>query len=343
MASVFPADMMLADQQTSIIIPNFNRADALPLTLQTLAEQTVPCDQYEVIVVDDGSTDGSITVLQELADKVPYTLTIYQQSRRRQGAARNLGAGKARFPLLLFLDSDTVSTQQMIAAHQRLQREQGPALVAGARRFWPDACTTIFTQVQHGDRLDRDQFEERGFSFQEVFSSNFSLPRRLFGEISGFDETLWAYEDTDLAYRVEQAGIPLIFSGEALGYHNHPMTLRDACRQQFQYQRHAAFFLYKHPELAGQIGHLWDKAPLRIGVDSPRLMMRKSVRRVLALTPFLKTTEWLVWRLEKAGSRKALRFLYPKVLGSYILTGYRQGLAELSYQLDRPLLIHEGA
>jgi len=313
----------------SVIIPSYNRSDALPATLGSLARQTLSDISFEVILVDDGSSDGSVALVERLQPELPYELMILRQENRGPGAARNHGARCAHHDLLLFWDSDMIAVPQTLAAHAELQAEAGPGLVAGARRALPDACSTLFGRIMYLDDLEVDQFTSRTPSFQEVFSSNLSINRRDFWRLGGFDETLWSYEDIDLAYRAQHAGMPLLFSRQALGYHNHPMTLEQACRQQEHYQERAVAFLVKHPELEGQIRHLIDKTPVRWGVDSPARILRKLVRRIIAASVPLHLLEAAVVQLEKHWRQPAvLEFLYWKILASYQLRGYQQGLRE---------------
>jgi len=319
----------------SIVIPSYNRADALPITLESLAHQTIMPGYFEVLVVDDGSTDGSTALVASLRQRLPYRLRLLEQAHKRQAAARNLGAKEAEGTLLLFLDSDVIASPALVERHRQLLLDsKGPALVAGARRFWEGACTTHYSQTIHGGAgLEVDQFAGRGMTFQEAHSSNLSMYRRTFLELGGFDEELWAYEDVDFAYRAQKAGVHLLFSREALGFHNHPMTLTQACRQLECYQKFAAFFLHKHPELAGQIRHLVDKAPVHWGSDPPAHVARKGYRRLLANRPLLGMMELVTLALERAHPQPSLlRPLYMQIMSSYMLKGYRQGLREVTDQ-----------
>jgi len=311
----------------SVIVPSYNRSDALPATLVSLARQTLGPDLFEVIMVDDGSSDGSVGLIEELRPQLPYELNMLQQQNRGPGAARNRGVRTAHHDLLVFWDSDMVAAPEMLNEHARLQEESGPALVAGARRPWSEALTTAFARTMYGDRTDEDQFSGRTPSFQEMFSSNLSIPRQSFFELGGFDESLRAYEDVDFAYRAQQAGTTLLFSREALGYHNHPMTLEEACAQQRHYQSCAPALLHKHPELAGQLRHLIDKAPISWGDDRPSLVVRKLIRQALAGQMGESTLTRVVCVLERLGIVPRLRArIYMAILSSCALHGYREGL-----------------
>jgi glycosyltransferase involved in cell wall biosynthesis len=309
----------------SIIIPNFNQADALPHTLQSLANQTVSPSDFETFVVDDGSTDSSLKVVERLIAQLPYELHLLQQDHRGPAAARNRGAEAATREILLFWDGDMIADSQVLEIHSTLhQRRQ--SIVAGARQPWEVAYTSIFERVTKFRSFGRDQFSGKTPTFWEVFSANLSLAREDFWQLGGFDERLWAFEDTDLAYRAILSGLPLVFSREAIGYHNHPTTLEQMCDQQRRYQRHAAILFEKHPELEGQIPYLVDKAPILLGKDSISLIVRKTARRLVATSPIIKILKALVLCFEKSFPDPGiLRFLYWKIIASYQLMGYREG------------------
>ena len=99
----------------SIIIPSHNRRILLHKILDALAQQTFPADQFEVIIVLDGCTDGSREMLDEIA--MPFSLHVIAQEQRGASAARNHGAKQAAGELLIFLDDDIEPTPGFILAH----------------------------------------------------------------------------------------------------------------------------------------------------------------------------------------------------------------------------------
>lgn len=318
----------MTPERLSVIIPNFNRADALPQTIRSLARQSLHPNAFQVLVIDDGSTDNSLSLLERLRPRVPFPLQLITQDNLGPGAARNHGAREATANLLLFWDSDMIADRATLEIHRDLHMQNHSALVAGARRAWAPATTSLFAKALKAGKMGIDHFGEAP-SFWEAFSSNLSIHRRDFEELGGFDEDLRAFEDIDLAYRAQQAGLALMFSREAVGYHNHQLTLDQVCRQQLHYQRYAAAFLAKHPELDGQISYLADKAPLAFGEDSISLISRKIARRLVATPLVIRALETLVSKIERLYPNPAiLRFLYWKIIASYQLKGYREGLRD---------------
>ena len=100
--------------EISTIIPTRNRADLLPLALDALRKQSLCKSRFEVIIVDDGSTDNTQSVLKAFED---LPLRVFRQNQAGIAAAKNLGIFASRSPILLFLDDDDVADQDLLAAH----------------------------------------------------------------------------------------------------------------------------------------------------------------------------------------------------------------------------------
>ncbi|MGB7522447.1 MAG: glycosyltransferase family 2 protein, partial [Spirulinaceae cyanobacterium] len=122
----------------SIVIPTYNRLPILQKCLLALERQNLNLDSvvggYEVVVVDDGSTDGSWEWLEDNAEIIPH-VKIVAQDHQGPAAARNLGVKEAKGEIIVFIDSDLVVTEQFLQAH-------GDALKAGEKEL---GCDRLFT------------------------------------------------------------------------------------------------------------------------------------------------------------------------------------------------------
>src|SRR5438034_5872942 len=107
----------------SIIVPTYNRRASLERMLHALADQTYPADRFEVLVIDDGSTDGTVDHLGKLT--IPYALRVLQQAHGGPAQARNLGVASAAAPLVLFLDDDVVPASDLVATHVATHAREG--------------------------------------------------------------------------------------------------------------------------------------------------------------------------------------------------------------------------
>ncbi len=121
----------------SVVIPCYNRADLIGATLDSVLGQSM--DDLEIIVVDDGSTDGSLALLRRYAEQWPARLTIIEQQNAGPGAARNRGMEQARGQYVAFLDSDDLWLEWTAALYRHvLEREDCPAFLAGLPHATPD-------------------------------------------------------------------------------------------------------------------------------------------------------------------------------------------------------------
>jgi GT2 family glycosyltransferase len=297
------------------------------LTLGSFDAQLDDPNRIEIVAVDDGSSDDSRAEIERFQKRSNIPLTTLQQNNLGPSSARNNGANNAQHDLLLFWDADMIADSRLVQRHFDSHASSGPTLVAGARRFWPQAMTTPFSMTMNKDNLDLDQYWRHEPTYQEVFSSNFSIRRKLFRELGGFDPSLLAYEDIDFSYRAVLAGVEIVYRRDAIGYHNHPMTLKEACRQQERYQLYAAALIKKHPDLDGQIDSLIDKGPIRWKEDRPGLIFRRLLHQLLASPGVLMFTEATAKTMEKRPiNARFMRKLYWAVLGAYQLRGFRAGL-----------------
>ncbi len=239
----------------SVLIPTFNRRRILSLTLDALENQQGGGPGFEVIVVDDGSSDGTAEMLRERARSFRVPLLALSQPNRKQGAARNLGAREARGRHLVFLGDDTVPQPDFLAQH-RLARDDDDhrRVVIGYTPWAREYPRTRFMEYigeygwQFGFKLIEDP-DRVPFNF--FYTSNLSISLRFFREAGGFDEsfTEYGWEDMELGLRLERRGMRLVYNPQAVAYHHHPTAMSSFIRRQYTVGRTAWTFYRKHPDL----------------------------------------------------------------------------------------------
>jgi GT2 family glycosyltransferase len=274
--------------QISVVIPTYNRGEMLGQTLESLAAQRFPAAGFEVIVADDGSSDQTAGVAAAYAGRLRLRYCYQEDQGYRVAAARNTGARLATAPVLAFLDTGTIAGQGFIAghlaAHAAIREPRAVmgycygyrplddmAWLAGAlatlgpeqtvRRFGGDP---LFQDVRHAD------FTAPGFDLATLvapwvyfWSMNSSVSADAFWRVGGFDEDYrtWGGEDTELGYRLHQAGVGFAVSHSAWAVElPHPRRLK-ANRQHLK--RNHLRFLAKHCEPVTEIvtaAHLRDVA-----------------------------------------------------------------------------------
>lgn len=222
----------------SIIIPTYNRAEALRRCLQGIMALAYDRDRFEVIVVDDGSEYSPEKVLKEVTD---WPVRWQQQANAGPAAARNAGAAIANGRLLCFTDDDCIPHPNWLT-HLIAQFEQIPTAVLGGQTInrlpenpYATASQLLIDYLYH-------HYRAPGAETPRFFTSNnLALAANLFRQMGGFDTTmpLAAGEDREFCERWHLAGRPLCFVPEALVYHAHPLTLRRFWQQHFNYGRGA--------------------------------------------------------------------------------------------------------
>jgi len=208
--------MTAAPVQISVVIPLFNDASTIGAVLDALARQET-VRSFEVIVVDDGSTDSG-------ADQIEDRAQVLRQANAGPSAARNLGAHEARGDIVLFLDADCIPPPSWVA-DLSLPLEEGHSQAAmGTIRMANDGVVPRLVQSEVEDRYRGMAATPGGIDFIAAPSCGFR--RDVFLEIGGFDVRLRAAEDVEIAYRVTAAGHRIAFVDSAPVAHVHQTSWR---------------------------------------------------------------------------------------------------------------------
>ncbi len=227
--------------EVSVIIPTHTRTVSLKNCLEALAASDFPPDDFEVIVVDDGSPDPVAPQLQELSRILK--LVLLRQENEGAGAARNLGARHARGPFLAFTDDDCLPEAGWLRAiHVRLAAGSRCALGGETKNAAPD---NVYARVSHLlSHKAYGRYEADPSAILFLTSNNFAMAQQWFEQEGGFHEGLRpAYEDRELSDRLVRSGYRLVYAPDAVVGHHRPMTLLSFLRQHMGYGR-AAFVYY---------------------------------------------------------------------------------------------------
>lgn len=220
----------------TVIIPTHNRRQAIVRALSALTQQSYPSTDFEVIVVADGCSDDTIVCLHRHCQDYPFTLHILAQPGLGPAAARNAGANQANGAILIFMDDDIEPLPGFIAAHcaahdvpRRVVIGYLPPRMAQQRGLFRHALhnwwETMFQRMgQPGYR----------FSYTDLLSGNFSLPRPLFFEVGAFNTSFTCHEDYELGVRLHKAEVEFIYAPAAKGYHHEVTDLHRSLQRKFQ-------------------------------------------------------------------------------------------------------------
>ena len=232
--------------EISAVISSYNNRETLRRTIETLVIQEFPHDQYEIIVADDGSTDGTAEMVQAIGGSVPVRHVA--QPHRGLAAARNLGLRTARGRIVLFLDSDFWAAPTLLAAHHA-HYPPGAHRVA-VQGVWRTHPATLVTPFMKARTLNRDftMRRQRHLSPYHVTGRNFSMLREDLKDVGGFDEgfTGYGWEDLELALRMSARGVIFEYEPRAVGDHYHVETLQGVREKLRQAGAGAVYFWRKH-------------------------------------------------------------------------------------------------
>jgi GT2 family glycosyltransferase len=240
----------------SIVIPTYNRRDTLLVVLGALERQDAPELLREVVVVDDGSSDGTAQAVAAL--ETPLSINLLTGRRGGPAAARNAGVEAAAGDLVLFLCDDVEPSPGLLSAHDARHDEAGGPHAVVGRVDWPPgkepshfeqfAIETYHFGFEALEGLDE-------LPFHAFITANLSIERDLVQELGGFDEGFsYGWEDTDLGLRATRAGVKLLYAPDAVAYHHHEIDPSSYCRRQSAVGCSAVHFMRKHPDLPEVVG-----------------------------------------------------------------------------------------
>lgn len=249
--------------ELSVVIPTYNRIGMLEHVLDALEGQ-VNAPEHEIIVVDDGSGDGTAEKVESWIGEARFPsapLIFRSQPNGGPGKARNHGVTLAAGRTVLFMGDDTVPAEDFLDQHYSVHEEAGhdPWVACLGYTGWPrEQDVTPFMDyineygLQFGYSLIRHG-EVVPFNF--FYTSNISLSREVIAN-HPFDTTFpsAAWEDIELAYRLEKKGLTIRYNANAVTRHHHPTTVESFSRRQFTVGRSGAIFASKHPELRHFLG-----------------------------------------------------------------------------------------
>lgn len=257
----------------SFVVPTYQNKTILKNTLEALnrQRQNKPAD-YEVIVVDDGSTDNTFEYINNVNRK--YELKYIYLERKENSSrsmARNCGWKEAEGEVIIFIDSDIIVKENYLDELDRYFAENDDILVLGLRIMLPESIT--YENIYNGSIFEKYSFnaknhemlEIRHFVFSRfsynlssykypwlfVFTCNAAVPKRLLQKIGGFDENFlgWGVEDNELGYRLAKEGTKIICGSKLEVFHQfHKNNMEESLLD-----NNIRYFLEKHPDALNDI------------------------------------------------------------------------------------------
>jgi peptidoglycan/xylan/chitin deacetylase (PgdA/CDA1 family)/GT2 family glycosyltransferase len=274
-------------------------------SVRSLAQQVFD-GSFEVIVVVDGSEDGSAAALRDM--DVSFPLSVLEQPNQGAATARNRGAAAARGDILLFLDDDMEAHPRLLAEHDRSHRE-GADVVLGHLPLHPRSPSNILsTGVKSwaDNRVRRLSSPGASLTLHDLLTGQLSLSRKTFYCVGGFDTDFtqrgsFGNEDVDFGYRLLLEGYKVIFNPNAISWQHYVVQPRQYLRQWRQVGRADVAFARKHPDQAKTIFML-NEAEKWIN----RYVWRPVLTVPLLAAPLMGMLRWLALVLVDRGSQSAI-------------------------------------
>jgi len=317
----------------SIIIPAFDRRDRLVGTLKSLEALDYSEDAFEVILVDDGSRDGTAQFFRQREYTFQFHCLQHPHNRGRS-AARNSGVKKARGRIVVFLDDDMQAVPDLLREHLKHHRDGHRAVVLGNIRRAPQVTPTALIRYLDSRGVQKLQ-PGAPIPFRYFSAGNVSMEREFLLQTGLFDERFRSFggEDLELGYRLSSNGARFVFAPGALTYRLDYRDISDLCRAMKIFGHDSLpIILRTHP----QLGELFKLSNDQLA-DHPRGRGRLPLRPQL-----LRFFLWSPWGAVVRGAARALnRFPAPSLLFDYliffsIMKGYQQYVRNMGEPAAEP-------
>jgi GT2 family glycosyltransferase len=255
----------------SVVIPSYNARQKLETLLLALGQQRLgPEHSFEVVVVDDGSSDGTEAMVSNLDHDFDLRY-IFKPRTASSGraAARNTGIAAAEGALVVMVDADQVVPPRFLAEHARYHERHDALVVLGPRDDLDKRSVELaargigldsLTGVGNGDMRESalavlgHNLNSLATCWHFLFSCNVSVRREHLMAVGGFDEgfTGWGLEDSELGYRLRRHGLAFAYNPGATLYHLEKQPWNE--RMYIDWRRNLCYFSakYDNPEIAAQ-------------------------------------------------------------------------------------------
>ena len=234
----------------SVVIPTYNRKPILEKCLKSLEKQTLNqnISDYEIVVVDDGSTDGTTSWIKNNSKILPHVV-LYNQEHGGPALGRNLGVMKSKYEIIIFIDSDLIVLEDFLVSH-----------INKLSSYWEKNNKKCFTygsviNTSNFKKPENEKYKLTDVSFAYFATGNVAISKELLLNIGLFDASfsLYGWEDLELGERLRKIGTKLIKCPEAIGFHWHPPfnceLIESLISQEKERARMALVFYKKHSNL----------------------------------------------------------------------------------------------
>lgn len=312
----------------SVVVPSYNQGCVLRRTLESLYSQGVSKEDFEIIIVDDASTDDTYHVVSRFLKDDKAGFLSYKKNRENSGSARtrNKGLKLAKSNLVLFIDADNVLDPDCLSQHLSFHRRypQNHVAVQGYSRSPKDIeldpikmlddVTSPLDKLKHGDFCSWEKFSSMHISFKKDFIKE------------GFDETLFdkmiGFEDNEFAFRLAKKGLKIILNKKAVAYHYHFRTPEEFLNKVYRYGKAFCNWIAKDESFGKEKKYINSYLPYYCGAISLK-GIKYSLQRLLINENTIDSIKSLAKRSEKNNKTLSV-FIYKRLYNYYFMKGYNE-------------------
>lgn len=225
----------MKEPNVSVVVPFFNERDRVPGLREALLDQTMSPDRHEVILVDNGSTDGTDEKLEAFARSCPHVRVCRETTRRGSYAARNRGVEQARGDLVVFTDADCRPDPEWLRIG-RDRFESGTFSLAGGKievTFRRPGSPNLWEALDASMHLHQDRYVEAGWAA----TANLFVRRSCFREHGLFREDLRSGADCEFGRRLTQAGEDIVYLPDARVQHAARRSMKEMLKKEYRVGR----------------------------------------------------------------------------------------------------------
>ncbi len=303
----------------SVIVPTRNRHEKLLKTIGCLQRQTLGAEDYEIIVVDDGSTPPVET----------KGVNVLRLEGVERSIARNTGAKEAKGELIVFVDDDMEVCAELLAEHLKAFNQFQDALLVGRVSLSDDFLKTLFGKFRQ--ELEQDVVPPKGglTDVQNLCTAqNMAISKERFFALGGFDSEIVSCEDQDFALRHRAKNGRTVFVKDALAiHHDHATDIQSYCTRSEWGMQNMIPYCKRHAEFSDNIHRENVNGFLKIGREPFSRSAKKIITSILSLKAFVSVLFFLTTLLERnAPNSNLLKRFYSLLIGLHNFRGYRKGI-----------------
>lgn len=313
-------------KKISVIISTFNRQEKVSETIRCFSDQTVPAEDYEIIVVDNGSK-VAVKLSENLRQKDVRLIRF--ETNQERSKSRNTGVDAASGKFVFFSDDDMIVKPDFLSHHLAAHEEWNNLLAIGKIILPPEKLSD--PGIRYRQTLEMDGIPtKRGLVSQPNFATaaNMSISREAYLKLDGFDPEMAGIEDQDFAMRHTKNGGKIAFLPEAVAIHNDDwLDFLSFCQRQERGAEWTVAFSRRYPDWGDTQTRDLINGRLNFGKEPLSISTKKILKSVLGTALGKTSLAATIGGMEKiAPQSRFLNHLYNLTLGVYLQKGYRRGI-----------------